>query len=384
MKKQIREILNVQPKKNFIQIVDAILRHRQKQLIVMGSVAVIIFAMLIGVMFSKNVAKTTQQPQDKQPLETTIHFQSTPANSTVEIVSSTPTATPTPELTPTPTPDPTLQKGTESKLVQQLQERLMDLNYLDLDESTQLYGPATKYSVELFQRQHSLTMDGIAGPETLDLIYSENAKKYTLLKGTIGSDVDSLQRQLIDLGYLDKATGYYGTETISAVTAFQERNGLSVDGKTGEQTLALIYSPKAIESATKENEQLRSANIATFLEVAEEQLGDPYIFGNIGPDSFDCSGFIYYCLTQAGSSRGRYNAAGYSEVDDWEKISTMDSLKKGDLLFFSTNGKKIGHAGIYIGNGEMIDASSSNGKIVKRSCFTSFWKENFVVARRPL
>ena len=61
----------------------------------------------------------------------------------------------------------------------------------------------------------------------------------------------------------------------------------------------------------------------------------------------------------------------------------MSDLQIGDLLFFSTNGKAVGHTGIYIGGGEMIDASSSNGKVVQRSCFTSFWEANFVVARRP-
>jgi len=47
------------------------------------------------------------------------------------------------------------------------------------------------------------------------------------------------------------ATGYYVTETVAEVTVFQERNNLSVDGKTGEQTLALIYSPDARESASR-------------------------------------------------------------------------------------------------------------------------------------
>ena len=61
----------------------------------------------------------------------------------------------------------------------------------------------------------------------------------------------------------------------------------------------------------------------------------------------------------------------------------MDKLEKGDLLFFSTNGKRVGHTGIYIGGGQMIDASSANGEVVKRACKTSFWEDVFVVARRP-
>lgn len=283
----------------------------------------------------------------------------------------------------TPDPIPGLQRGDENELVQLLQERLMELNYLDLDESTQLYSPATEYAVSLFQRQHMLTQNGIADSTTFDLIFSTSAQKYTLLKGTAGSDVDSLQRQLIDLGYLETATGYFGTETIAAVKAFQERNGLFPDGNTGEITLDLIYSPEALVSAAKELEEIKQANIQAFLEVAEQQLGDPYVFGNVGPNSFDCSGLVYYCLKQSGSSRARYSAAGYARVDDWEKITSMDDLLPGDLLFFSTGGKSVGHTGIYIGNGEMIDASTSNGRVVKRSCFTSYWTNNFVSARRP-
>ena len=237
--------------------------------------------------------------------------------------------------------------------------------------------------MELFQRQHELTQDGVAGPQTLDLLYSDAAKKYTLLEGTRGTDVDSLQRQLVDLGYLNKATGYYGSQTVEAVKEFQERNNLTVDGKTGEQTLSLIYSPNAKESASKVKAELRKANITTFISTAKDQLGDPYISGNVGPNSFDCSGLVYYCLKEAGSSRSRYNAAGYSDVEDWEKISSMNNLEIGDLLFFKTNGKKVGHVGIYVGGGEMIDASSSNGKVVRRSCTTTFWSNSFLFARRP-
>ena len=399
MKKQMRKILNSQHRQKGYRDAGAFkLKQAKPHHFLIAAIAVFVISTVLFATLPNTSTEAAPQSADTALTAAAIAAQGSPNNNIAEpdapiaaaiqtagqIITITPTPTPIPTPTPTPTPDLTLQKGDDNERVQKLQERLMDLNYLDLGESTQLYGPATVYAVELFQRQHELTQDGIAGPSTLDLIYSDGAKKYTLLKGTYGSDVDSLQRQLIDLGYLDNATGYYGTETIAAVTAFQERNGLSVDGKTGEQTLSLIYSPNAKESTTKVQAEARSANIATFLDVVESQIGDPYIFGNVGPDSFDCSGLIYYCLKQAGSSLSRYNAAGYSQVDDWEKITSMDNLQKGDLLFFSTNGKKIGHAGIYIGNGEMIDASSSNGKVVRRSCVSSFWAANFVVARRPL
>ena len=296
----------------------------------------------------------------------------------------TPTATPIPTTQPLPTIDPVLQKGNESEYVQALQERLMELGYMEIDDSTQYYGSVTKYAVELFQRQHGLQQDGIAGYETQKVLFSNEAKKYTLLEGTSGHDVDAMQKQLVDLGYIDKVTGYYGTITVDAVKDFQKRNELTIDGKTGEQTLDALYSPNAVPSASKIVEERRSANIEEMIEVARAQLGKPYILGRSGPSSFDCSGLVYYCLKQAGSSRGRYNAAGYAAVSDWEKIESYDDLKKGDLLFFwSSSRGRIGHVGIYVGDGMMIDASSSNGKVVYRTINSPYWLKTFRWARRP-
>ena len=294
-----------------------------------------------------------------------------------------PTARPTPRPTPAPTPDPTLLEGMESPEITKLQQRLMELGYLDIDETTEYYGPATNYAVQLFQRQHGLDIDGVCGPSTLEIIYSNNAKSYTLLQGTEGNDVDMLQERLQELGYLSKITGYYGTETIEAVKAFQARNGIGADGKTGQVTLDLIYSSDAKPTEELERQVRRSGTIKEFLQTAENQLGKKYVWGAAGPNTFDCSGLVTYCLRQAGSSTGRLNAAGFSNNSRWEKISSMDNLEIGDLLFFSTNGKRIGHTGIYIGGGMMIDASSANGKVVKRSCSSDYWVRNFVCGRRP-
>lgn len=297
---------------------------------------------------------------------------------------------PTPSFEPVATTDPdiakdpTLKKGDENNEVADLQQRLMDLGYLDIDETTQKFGSATEMAVKWFQRQAGMEQTGVADGVTLLAIFSEDAKPYTLLKETSGSDVDSLQRQLKSLGYLNKVTGYYGTETVDAVKKFQTRNNLTADGKTGEHTLDLIYSPDAKPDPSVA-EQIRSkANVEEMISVAAKQLGKPYVGGNEGPKSFDCSGLVYYCLHQAGSNRGRYNAAGYSKVEDWKKITKMSDLKRGDLMFFWSSPKhKIGHVSIYIGDGMMIDASSKNGKVVKRSAFSNWCKDEFRWGRRP-
>lgn len=302
------------------------------------------------------------------------------------------TPSPTPKPTPTPTPEPILHRGVESEKNHELQARLMELGYMDADVTTNLFGPATEHGVELFQRQVNFTEslgvtldeDGWAGEQTLSLLYSDDAPRYCVKEGMSGDDVSAMQLQLVDMGYMKKTTGYYGDETKAAMKEFQSRNGLTADGLAGEKTYEMLYSPDAKESKSKAQQARTKANISKMIEVAKSKLGCKYVLGNTGPNSFDCSGLVYYCLKQAGSNRRRLTAAGYSQVSDWEKITSINSLKKGDLIcFYSDDYSKVGHIGIVVSSGMMIDASSANGKVVRRSYTTSYWKNHFVCGRRP-
>ena len=307
----------------------------------------------------------------------------------------------TSQATPSPTPDVTLKKGDKTAAVTELQTQLMELGYLAIDEPTQYYGNATKYAVELFQRQHALQQDGIAGAETQNLLFSADAKPYVMYEGAEGDDIQDFQEMLEELGYLERGqiTGYYGTDTIAAVKKFQQRNHLTKDGKAGEKTIETINSADARVSYTKELEiaeekkkaaaaaraQSAEGRIDKLISIAKKQLGKPYILGKKGPDSYDCSGLVYYCLRQVDVYTRRLNAAGFSRTSSWTKISKLDSVKRGDLLFFKSDGSSsVGHVGIYIGSGEMIDASSANGEVVRRSAKSAYWKRNFVCARRPI
>ena len=309
--------------------------------------------------------------------------------------------TATPEPTPSPTPEIRIEKGAEGEDVMSLQKRLMELGYLAIDEPTSYFGNATKAALKLFQRQHELQQDGICGAETIEMIYAEDAQPYVMKEGEEGEDIQSFQEQLVELGYLDsdQVTSYYGTDTVDAVKDFQRRNYLTKDGKAGEKTLEAINSPDARVSYTKEQEIIAekkkqaalarassaAGRIDKLINAAKKQLGDPYILGKSGPDSFECSGLVVYCLRQANVYTRRLNAAGLSKTSSWKKITDLSDVQRGDLLFFkSDDSNSIGHVGIYIGGGEMIDASSANGKVVRRSAKTSYWRRNFVVARRPI
>ena len=77
------------------------------------------------------------------------------------------------------------------------------------------------------------------------------------------------------------------------------------------------------------------------------------------------------------------NCQRYADNANWQKITNEADLQPGDILFFySDDFTEINHAGIYIGNSKMIDASSANGKVTERGCDTDYWKEHFAFARR--
>ena len=93
------------------------------------------------------------------------------------------------------------------------------------------------------------------------------------------------------------------------------------------------------------------------------------------PNTFDCSGFVYWCLKQVGVNQSYITSYGWRTVGKYKKITSFDSIKKGDIVVV------YGHVGIAAGNGEVIDASSSAGEIVYRT-MGDWWKNKFVCAWR--
>jgi len=178
------------------------------------------------------------------------------------------TATPTPKKTATPTPKATatpnlskdyyLQSGSSGSKVKTMQQRLIELGWLQ-GKATGEFDAATETAVKAFQKKAGVWSDGVAGPDTLRILYSSSAPKAstaaastgeTLELGSEGSAVRALQTRLKKLGYYNGSIdGSFGAGTENAVKSFQQRNGLTADGKAGNATLNKLYSDDA-KSAT--------------------------------------------------------------------------------------------------------------------------------------
>ncbi len=262
--------------------------------------------------------------------------------------------------------------GEESPEILEFQNRLKDLGYLTTTPDGK-FGGDTKAAVKRFQESSGLVADGYIGPATKTALMSDDAQGNALTIGAEGADVENVQELLKKLGYISKVTGYFGSDTDSAVRSFQNNNGLSVDGKVGAHTMGVLTSGNAKKST---GVNITGANASSFVSVAKSKIGSKYVRGAKGPDRFDCSGFVFWCLNKVGVKQGYMTSGGWAGSNKYTKINSIGELKKGDVIVFK------GHVGIIAGGGVMIDASSSNGKVVKRS-YTSPWcKRMFICGFR--
>ena len=192
--------------------------------------------------------------------------------------------------------------------------------------------------------------------------------------GDQGSDVAEIQGQLASLGYDVAADGDYGPATAEAVKAFQVTQGLSADGLVGPSTYAALLGKSMPEVS-------RGTNYISRRVVSESMnyLGVPYVFGGTTPSGFDCSGYVRYVFAHAGVYLPRTADAQY---ECGYPVSTGE-LVAGDLVFFSTFEPGPSPVGIYLGDGEFINASSSQGVSIA-SLYSSYWGSCYIGARRVM
>src|SRR5579884_3270138 len=107
-------------------------------------------------------------------------------------------------------------------------------------------------------------------------------------------------------------------------------------------------------------------------QIALRYLGVPYVWGGASPSGFDCSGLVMYVYAQLGISLPHYTVA------QWDATLPISAsqMEPGDLVFFDG----LGHVGIYIGNGQFVDAPHT-GAVVRIDSLAS-WGGSFVGARR--
>lgn len=133
--------------------------------------------------------------------------------------------------------------GSQGNNVKAIQARLNAYGYQTTVDG--IYGSDTRNKVEAFQRDEKLAVDGIVGEDTWEQLFQTFYHAYggtVLGNGSSGTSVKELQQRLSALGYkVGTIDGIYGSNTESAVKAFQRDVGLSVDGLVGENTWKALF-----------------------------------------------------------------------------------------------------------------------------------------------
>lgn len=114
-------------------------------------------------------------------------------------------------------------------------------------------------------------------------------------------------------------------------------------------------------------------------DFAALQLGKEYLYGGVGPDKFDTTGFIYYCFRENGIKAPR---ALKDQATFGEEVA-KDDLQPGDVVFFWTDEPgKIQYPAIYVGDGKIIAARNSKNPVSEMDLNTNYFSERYITARR--
>ena len=183
----------------------------------------------------------------------------------------------------------TLREGSRGQSVTAMQQALKDMGFFDYATATGYFGSVTKTAVSRYQRARNLTVDGVAGRQTLTAIrkdleagtvtntgesslvsqprqVSSVSSPATLREGMRGTGVSDLQSSLKRLNYYTgPVSGTFGPLTKEAVIAFQVAHQLTPDGIMGPRSFEALKNPiPAATASPPRSEQETSQPVGSF------------------------------------------------------------------------------------------------------------------------
>jgi cell wall-associated NlpC family hydrolase len=245
------------------------------------------------------------------------------------------------------------QRDTAAADLTGLQTRLAAAQAV-IDAAASTYGTSNAQLTVVTAAVESAEDDLDAKVSTLVAYAQEQSDKYEEAQDasetaeTLTADITAARQEIAALDkQIDEAEKAHGeaeaaeAEAAAAAEAEAESSASSESSSSSDSGSTASYSADAATAA---------------VQFAKDQLGESYVFGAAGPDTWDCSGLI----------SGAYAVSGISLTHStwamWDETSSIDQsdLKPGDLIFY--NGQ--GHVAMYIGGGEVIHAPKP-GDVVK-------------------
>jgi cell wall-associated NlpC family hydrolase len=138
---------------------------------------------------------------------------------------------------------------------------------------------------------------------------------------------------------------------------------------TGQSKIWRTGGPTGAKSSrTSETQRLKAVEFAKRQVLAKK----PYVWGDEGPNAFDCSGLVYAAYKYAGLGWPNWDRLNSGLYYTYTKQIPLAEIQPGDLLFYSYKGtiSTIHHMSIYAGNGMMWEANSKNVGLIYSSIYS--------------
>ncbi|MEE0967014.1 MAG: NlpC/P60 family protein [Bacilli bacterium] len=204
--------------------------------------------------------------------------------------------------------------------------------------------------------------------EAINQYAQKTTKDLTVVVDDMSAPVITLTKDQVSLKY---GSSFNAKKYIKSVTDNKDGNlksAVKVSSKVNTKksgTYTVTYSVED-QSGNKSNATLKvtvkqMSTRQKIVATAQSKLGCKYVWGAVGPKTFDCSGLVRYCYRQAGVSVPRSSGAQKSGG----KVISISEAKPGDIVW------RPGHVGIYVGNGQVIHAPRT-GKNVSYTSAGSF------------
>ncbi|MHC3459802.1 C40 family peptidase [Streptomyces flavovirens] len=148
----------------------------------------------------------------------------------------------------------------------------------------------------------------------------------------------------------ERASRTAARTTLSASTGSSSSSSSSSGSSSSAGSSTASYSSSATGSA---------ASVVAF---AQAQIGDAYVSGGTGPNSWDCSGLVQAAFRTVGVDLPRVSQ---SQSTAGTQVS-LDNLQPGDILYWGGAGSAY-HVGIYVGGGQFVGAQNSSTGVVQKS-----------------
>jgi cell wall-associated NlpC family hydrolase len=182
----------------------------------------------------------------------------------------------------------------------------------------------------------------------------------------------------------NKATGTGAVNTAKKTTATKTTGTKTAESNRHHDGWLQVRLPGKTVAWIQSSDVVTDAqplSIADSIELAKRFLGLPYLWGGTSSFGFDCSGYTQMLLRARGFNMPR----DADQQAAWSGLIAVDrtDLQAGDLLFFGSSLRNITHTGMYIGDGQFIQATTNGHPVIQISRLDDQpWTRLLVASRR--